>query len=269
MGADTKWTEGALLALLRKHLDRPGNGGAGEYAFMAHVRNAAGFSATRTFDAVALSLWPSRGHTLHVYEVKISRSDWQRELRSPAKAEDACKIADYFSIVAPRGIVARAELPPTWGLIETHGDGVRATVAAPYLGDGPAKSRPPLDRSLVVAMLRSAGAVGDPAEVEAARKAGVEEGKAATGRAAERWEEQARDLRASIDAFEKASGLRLGAHGFGFDEARLSDLGAAVRRVLEGDKAAERAAARIAAVHRQLVDAAETLAPFLVEDVQA
>lgn len=260
-----KVTEGDMLALLRKHLDRPGNGGAGEYAFMAHVRNAAGFSATRTFDGVALSLWPSRGHTLHIYEVKISRSDWQRELKNPAKAEDACKIADYFSIVAPRGIVTRAELPPTWGLIETHGDGLRTTVAAPYLGDGPAKTRPPIDRSLVVAMLRSAGAVGDPAEVDAARKAGFEEGKKVSAIRLDTARSELDTLRAEVQAFEEASGVRLAAHGLpGWSKVDdLATLGAAVRRVLDGDKAHERAAARLEAVHRQLVEAAATLEPFL------
>lgn len=84
-------TEATVLQLLRERHTAVGNGGAGEHAFLAHVRNAAGFDANRTFDAVAVNLWPSRGLSIHVYEVKVSRSDWKRELAKPAKAEDACR----------------------------------------------------------------------------------------------------------------------------------------------------------------------------------
>jgi len=178
-------TESELLDLLERSLAKPGNGGAGEYAFLRQVRNAAGFNANRTFDGVALGLWPSRGHDLHVYEVKVSRSDWLRELKDPAKAEDAAKVADRFSIVAQRGVVDVAELPATWGYIEASGgvevlepgqvlfeghepkpvrrvEGrkLRTVKAAPLLR--PAEEcRGPIPRSLLVCLLRAAGAVPD------------------------------------------------------------------------------------------------------------
>src|SRR5829696_7115111 len=90
-----------MLDLLEHSLAKPGNGGAGEYGFVRHVRNDSGFNANRTFDGVSVNLWPSRGHDIHAYEVKVSRSDWKKELARPDKAEDAAKIADRFSIVAP------------------------------------------------------------------------------------------------------------------------------------------------------------------------
>ena len=98
-------TEAAVTTLLRDRHANTGNGGAGEWAFMAQVRNAAGFNATRTLDALALHLWPSRGLVLHGFEIKVSRSDWLREVKDPAKAEDACRLVEYFWIVAPKGVV--------------------------------------------------------------------------------------------------------------------------------------------------------------------
>jgi len=66
--AEPKATEAELLQLLERRHAKQGNGGSGEFAFLTHVRNDGGFSATRTFDAVAVSLWPSRGHAIDVFE---------------------------------------------------------------------------------------------------------------------------------------------------------------------------------------------------------
>jgi hypothetical protein len=187
---DPPATEAEILALLERHYARPGNGGAGEYAFLRQVRNASGFDATRTFDAVVVGLWPSRGHDLHVLEVKVSRSDWRRELAKPDKAEDAAKVADRFSVVAPRGVVDVAELPATWGYIEVSGGTetvveseplfpggqpravrtvggrkVRVVRSAPLLRP-PQECRGPISRGLLVTMLRAAGALPEPVSPE-------------------------------------------------------------------------------------------------------
>ena len=180
-------TEAEVTAVLRASMARAGNGGSGEFAFLAQVRNDSGFNSTRTFDAMSLSLWPSRGHTLHVFEIKVSRGDWLRELKDPAKGEAACAIADRFSIVAPRGVVVPAELPSTWGLIEIIGDApwkTRTRVTAPSLLDG-RKNRGPLPRGLVVSMLRSSPGVvpggripsASEAEIARARAEGIAEGR--------------------------------------------------------------------------------------------
>jgi hypothetical protein len=154
-------TEALVLDLLRQRHTASGNGGAGEHAFLTQVRNDAGFDATRTFDAVAVNLWPSRGLAISVFEVKISRADWRRELAKPSKAEAACAIADRFWIVAPARAVHTGELPPTWGLIEVHGDGnakpwrLSEHTPAPRL-HRTAPAERPMPRGLVVGMLRAA-----------------------------------------------------------------------------------------------------------------
>ena len=50
------------------------------YAFFEEVRAQTGYAAGGSADGLALSLWPSRGIELHGFEVKVSRSDWLREL---------------------------------------------------------------------------------------------------------------------------------------------------------------------------------------------
>lgn len=209
-----KLTERIVSELLREKHTKTGNGGGGEYAYMAGVRNGAGFDATRTFDGLAMSLWPSRGLRVEVFEIKVSRSDWQRELAKPDKAEDACKIADRFWVVAPVGCVHDGELPPTWGLIEVTGDGdgkpwkLRTKMSAPNLGTPTAT---PLDRGLVVGMLRSVpgaipgGKVEGPTDRALAKarsegyEQGIEEQKRQGGWQAQRDAADAAEWRALTD----------------------------------------------------------------------
>lgn len=76
---------------------------------------------TRYADAVAFNLWESRGHSLIGFEIKVSRGDWLRELKSPEKAEPVMKFCDFWYVIAPRGVVELSELPLGWGLMEAQG----------------------------------------------------------------------------------------------------------------------------------------------------
>lgn len=163
-----KLSESVVADLLRQRHAHPGNGGSGRFVFARQVRSDSGFagertddtgnvSTLRTFDAVAIGLWQSSRHAVHVFEIKVSRSDWLRELADPDKTAAALAIAEYFWIVAPAGIVKLTELGDGWGLIEVHGDGdakpwrMRATKRATAL-------RPPsttLPRGFVTALLRA------------------------------------------------------------------------------------------------------------------
>lgn len=214
-------TENVVLELLRQRHTAAKNTGSGEHAFLTHVRNAAGFSATRTFDAVAVNLWPSRGLGITVYEVKVSRSDWQRELAKPDKAEDACKVADLFVMVCPAGTVKDGELPPAWGLVEVHGDGadkpwkLREKVAPMWLQER-TTFHSPVNRGFVVGMLRSApgaipgGKVPGPnqlelsAEYERGRKDGQEQAKGDLKRRLAQVDVDAENTKALTDALTAA-----------------------------------------------------------------
>ncbi|MCU1592433.1 MAG: hypothetical protein JWP11_3689 [Frankiales bacterium] len=250
---EVKWTEAAVLSLLRER--HAGKGGSGpEWAYLEHVRDAAGFSATRTIDALALHLWPSRGHELHAFEVKVSRGDWRRELADPAKAEGWCALVDRFWIVAPRGVVPRDELPASWGLLETKGEsGLAQTVAAPLLRQK--AERPLVDRSLLACLLRAAGAglasTPNAAALTAAYDNGREKGRESaqteleqTRRNVQMYADASRVDRERLQLLEQAlGGVSTQAYGKG-DEvllARARQVAAAVRGALAGDDAVLRA----------------------------
>ncbi len=155
---EQKLTEAIVAGLLRGYLERTGNGGSGEYAYLTQVRNGAGFNSNRTFDAVSVDLFPSRGLGITVYEIKVSRADWLSELSKPDKAEDAAKVADRFVIVAPPGIVQGAELPPSWGLLQVYGEGTDEKpwkIRSKSAGEWLRKERPPVDRGFLVGLLRA------------------------------------------------------------------------------------------------------------------
>lgn len=150
-----KWTEHSACQALRERFRHSGNGGSGKYAFLRQVRSASGFSGwppIRTADAVTLSLWPSHGFLLEAYEVKVSRSDWLRELADLEKSETWRRIADKWWIVAPVSMVKPDELPDGWGLIELLDDArTRVKVQAAH---EPAEQRQ-IPRTLLAAILRS------------------------------------------------------------------------------------------------------------------
>lgn len=87
----------------------------------------------RRFDMVSIMGWGSRGHEVLGFEIKISRSDWLRELKEPAKAEPLVSLCTRWWIVAPPGVVEAAELPPAWGLLVIHPEQIRTGKQAPTL----------------------------------------------------------------------------------------------------------------------------------------
>jgi hypothetical protein len=219
---------------------------------MRQVRNAAGFSATRSFDAVAVSLWPSRGMEIHAFEVKCSRSDWQRELADPAKADDAAKLVDRFWVVGPRDVIPEDEVPAAWGLIHISGgvetfeevryDGlpphqirrvegrkIRRVRAAPLLRPRTkGAAAPGVPRTFLIPMLRAVGATPDPippAEkaLAAAREVGAQRERERAASRASYVERELTDLRTVLREFQHASGLYLHANN-------AAELGQRVRR---------------------------------------
>lgn len=91
------------------------------YAFLENVRNGTGYGSrdgVRTADAMSMGLWPSRGLYLTGYELKVSRTDWLKEYKSPEKADAIAKYCDFWYLVVPdMTIIQTGELPPTWGLL--------------------------------------------------------------------------------------------------------------------------------------------------------
>lgn len=276
---EPKATEAELLQLLDRKHAKQGNGGSGEYAFLTHVRNDGGFSATRTFDGVAVSLWPSRGYAIDVFEVKVSRSDWMRELKDPAKSEAAWEIGDRFWICATAGIVDPAELPHGWGLIEAYGAKItdagltgrrlRTAVQAQWHGAPVRESaKGTIPKGLLVSMLRRAGAVPDhqtPAErvIADAEERGREAMRTSMQEQVDRARERERETAEYWRAFSSASGLNLH-HRTG---QQMAELGAKVRTALADEGHAERVKARLERLREELLRQADHLESVIQEVV--
>lgn len=213
MAERPRLTESDLLAMLRaRYTEKAGNGDA--WAFVTHVRNAAGFDANRTVDAIAMSLWPSRGLTLHGFEIKCSRTDWQRELVNPAKAEAFTQLVDrWWLVVADESIVLPGELPEGWGLLAVRGSGLRCVTEAGALRpEGvSAQGRPLPDafkRSFLASLLRAA-CRSDADALKEVREAACAEARREVASEIADLKKSAAALRDREQTFEHESGVRL------------------------------------------------------------
>lgn len=190
------WTAEDVHALLEKRFAAPA------HALLSQVRNGVGFQRQpRTADAVAVSLWPSRGLWFAGVEIKVSRSDWQAELRNPRKAAAIQQWCNYWWIAAPKGVVDGGELPETWGLLECSGRTMRCVKDAPRLD-----AKEP-DVSFVCAILRNVAESTVPiAEVQQqiAQKADRIRKDAES-----RGQGELKRLRELVERFEESSGVSL------------------------------------------------------------
>lgn len=199
------------------------------YAFLWQVRNGTGWtrSQARTADALAMSLWPSRGLELIGFEVKSNRSDWLNEMRNPAKAEEICRFCDRWYIVAAAAdIVDEGELPPNWGLIVVEKGRLRTAVRAEKFEDVQE-----LDKPMLCAILRKVVEIAVPqAKLDSAYNkgytSGCETGERVAASDVKFGKLKIEDLEKDIRDFEKASGVKID----GWDGAKA--IGEAVKMVL-------------------------------------
>jgi hypothetical protein len=203
-----------LLARLARRYPAP------RYALLPQVRSNTGLEpGYRMADAVAMSLWPSRGLTIEGFEIKTSRRDWTRELEDPGKADVIGRLCDRWWVVAGQAeIVAPGELPDAWGLLVPDDKGSLAILA-------PAVDNPnpdPPSRDFIAAVLQRAWeAQPSTAALEAARSAGMRD----------EW----RALAERVEAFEQASGVQIGTG----DPWKAGRIGKAVQAVLTGGTEAQ------------------------------
>ncbi|MBH5146323.1 hypothetical protein [Rhodococcus erythropolis] len=148
-----KVTERDMLDLLNGRYHKDYANGP-RYVGAEHVRSHAGFGAQRTADYMAMDLWPGVPYgskiALHGHEVKVSRSDWLTELKTPEKAEEFKRYMDYWwLVVSDPAIVKPGELPEGWGLMIKSGNAIRVKKAAPKLDPLP------MPKPLMACLLRA------------------------------------------------------------------------------------------------------------------
>jgi hypothetical protein len=222
---ETEHTEASLIDCI--HNTYPYDASRPRFIVAVQVRNAAGFSAYRMLDAVVLDTWPSTGLEFRGFEIKTNKADLRRELQSPQKFTDFAKHLDYFSILAPKGLVDLKLLPPKWGLYLPTDDGkIRARRRPLPLHDGIVPKE--VSRSFAAAFVRALVTRSLSNEAKAAEyNRGKESGKLDAKWAREKAEDEARDLTGAIDKFEEASGIRI--HKY-----NAQKLGEAVELIMDG-----------------------------------
>lgn len=205
------------------------------WGLLWEVPNGTGHNKSRTADAMAMSLWPSRGLELHGFELKTVRSDWLGELKNPAKAEALAKYCDRWWIVAEPGVVEVGELPPSWGLIERRGSVLRVQrEAAAHV----APVEP--DTSFLASLFRAVSLIearhsadyikrsAVSAELELEYQRGVGDSEASAKRKSSNATAELEDLKTQLAKFEESSGVKIDRF------CHAEKIGAAVKLVLDG-----------------------------------
>lgn len=172
----------------------------------------------RRLDALVVSTWKSRGLAIDGVEIKISMSDWKRELDNPDKADFWWQHCDRFWIAAPTEVAKKIkpQLPVGWGLLAC--DTKTRVLVEPTKNE----DRQPIPWATMVGLLRAAADTSS-AILARTHRTGYDEGRrsvldevgpvngdpaqAAKLREVERNLDR---LRASVDAFEQGSGLTIG-----------------------------------------------------------
>lgn len=96
-----------------------------QWAFIEELRAGTGYKTSemgrnpeRSFDAFVINLYPSKKFERIIYEVKVSRSDFLREIKNPQKRQEALLMSNKYYFATPEGLVSADEIPKECGLVE-------------------------------------------------------------------------------------------------------------------------------------------------------
>jgi hypothetical protein len=196
------------------------------YITLEEVRDATGFDGHRTADAIAISLYRSRGKAIWGFEMKVSRNDWLKELKQPEKAESILRYCNYWGLVVPnKDIVKAGELPDSWGMYVAQKNRLKCVVPCPKLDPLP------MNITMLTALayaIQQKGTKLDQQALDKARNDGYKQGCQRTNAAY--YEDQYNKLLDSVRAYEKASGLSI-QYGWG----KPSRIGEIVKMIMNHD----------------------------------
>lgn len=175
-----------------------------QFTFLEQVANGTGARQYRWADAIAMSVWPSRGFDIHGIEVKVSRHDFLSELNKPDKSAAVQKYCNrWWMAIGDERIVRPGELPPTWGLLVLAGDKMKCLVEAPAL------EPEALTVEFVASVLRNM-AKAEESQLETAKPKSYREGyDKAKEYELKFLRENHQQLEKSLAEFEEKSGIKI------------------------------------------------------------
>lgn len=151
-------TADLIAAVRRIHTN---HGLIDHWSFFEELRLGTGYGRGKEqrIDAFAFGLWSKNWGSM-AYEVKVSRTDFLKELKTPLKRRMALRYSNLFWFVTPQGLVAPDEVPieaglmeARWRVVQTYPErieawGVDTVVPAPW------RDIPPPTWSLFAAVAR-------------------------------------------------------------------------------------------------------------------
>ena len=145
-----KITAEHLVKLIRQRypLNRPN--GFQTHVVLEQVPDGTGMYAGHHIDVAVFDLWPSKGLLRSAFEIKVSRSDFIRELQHPNKYKWVLEAFHEFWYVAPKDVIHVEELPINVGWLCPRGNKLVVKRHAVQNPD------PKLDDLLLAAFMRAA-----------------------------------------------------------------------------------------------------------------
>jgi len=138
-----------LVALLRNRFESK-NGLYNQAVVLEQVPDGTGMNQNRWIDVAVFEMWPSKGLTRSAFEIKVSRSDFIRELQNPDKHKWCRDSFHEFWFVASKDVIQIEELPIGTGWMYPHGG--RLCVARNAIRN----ATPTLTDELLAGFMRSA-----------------------------------------------------------------------------------------------------------------
>lgn len=138
-----------LVKLIRERypLDR---GGYHRRVILEQVPDGTGVYQGHWIDVAIFDMWPSKGLLREAFEIKVSRSDFIRELQHPSKHKWLLECFHHFWFVAPQDVIQLEELPANVGWMCPRG---HKLVVKRHAVENP---NPKLDDTLLAAFMRAA-----------------------------------------------------------------------------------------------------------------
>ncbi len=191
----------------------------------------------RKIDMLVISTWASRGHKIEAVEIKVSMSDFRKEVHGyvdarghkkggPDKADYWWRHSHHFWIAMPLDLAKKAkdEVPPGWGLIGVPEEGKVTILVRPKRNE----SNEPFTWTTLVGMMRVAADCGANAlgRAEARGRRLGEEAATARIKGGQRDPNdqynlaQYDRLKEIVTAFESATGIQISGQWRNSDHAR-------------------------------------------------
>lgn len=113
-----------LYALVR-HIESKANGD--QFTYIPEFNTPEG----RRLDLLVIANWASHDYVRTAYEIKVTKSDFNSEMKDGSKTDSMLHCANFSYFVVPKGLVKVEEVPVNCGLIEVTPKGCSYAKKAP------------------------------------------------------------------------------------------------------------------------------------------